>query len=94
MAIGTGGLESDNEWGKSCPVCQKVCGRCPSRAPLQPLLVIVNPFERIGMDIVGSVETSRSGNRFLLVITDYATRYPEVFPLKSIKAIYVAVCLA
>ncbi len=45
------------------------------------------------MDVVGPVERSRSGNRFMLVVTDYATRYPEVFPLKSIKAKYVATCL-
>ncbi len=29
----------------------------------------------------------------MLVITDYATKYPEVFPLKSIKAKSVAFCL-
>ncbi len=46
------------------------------------------------MDIIGPMEKSRAGNRFLLVITDYATRYPEVFPKsKSIKAKYVATCL-
>lgn len=32
-------------------------------------------------------------NRFMLVITDYSTRYREVFPLKSIRAKYVATCL-
>ncbi len=45
------------------------------------------------MDIIGPVERSRAGNRFMLVITDYATRYPKVFPMKSIKAKYVATCL-
>ncbi len=29
----------------------------------------------------------------MLFVTDYATRYPEVFPLKSIKVKYVATCL-
>lgn len=67
--------------------------RSPSRAPLQPLPVVGTPFERLGMDIVGPVEKSRAGNRFMLVITDYATRYPEVFPMKSIKAKHVATCL-
>lgn len=45
------------------------------------------------MDVVGPVERSRSGNRFMLVITDYATRYPEVFPLRSVKAKLVAISL-
>lgn len=37
------------------------------------------------MDIVGPLERSRTGNRYILVVTDYATRYPEAFPLKNIK---------
>ncbi len=45
------------------------------------------------MDVVGPVERSCSGNCFMLVITDYATRYPEVFPLRSVKAKPVATCL-
>ncbi|XP_036065872.1 uncharacterized protein LOC118598010 [Oryzias melastigma] len=78
---------------RSCPQCQLTSIRVPSRAPLQPLPVITTPFERIGMDIVGPVERSKSGNRYMLVITDYATKYPEVFPLKSIQAKAVAYCL-
>ncbi|KAL1271128.1 hypothetical protein QQF64_030146 [Cirrhinus molitorella] len=88
------GLKRDvTQYCKSCPECQKVSMRTPSRAPLQSLPVINTPFERLGMDIIGPVERSQAGNRFMLVITDYATRYPEVFPMKSIKAKYVATCL-
>ena len=36
------------------------------------------------MDIVGPLPGSRSGNRYILVLVDYATRYPEAIPLKSI----------
>uniref|UniRef100_A0A3B3HAG4 Gypsy retrotransposon integrase-like protein 1 n=3 Tax=Oryzias latipes TaxID=8090 RepID=A0A3B3HAG4_ORYLA len=78
---------------KTCPQCQLTSTRVPSKAPLQPLPVISTPFERIGMDIVGPLERSKSGNRYMLVITDYATKYPEVFPLKTIKAREVAYCL-
>ncbi len=45
------------------------------------------------MDVVGPLERSKTGNRYLLVITDYATRYPEVFPLKIVRARNVAICL-
>ncbi len=88
------GLKIDvAQFCKSCPVCQKVSLRRPLRAPLQPLPIIGTPFERLGMDVVGPVERSCSGNRFMLVITDYATRYPEVFPLRSGKAKSVATSL-
>lgn len=88
------GLRADvAQFCKSCPQCQKTSIKTPSRAPLQPLPVISTPFERLGMDVVGPVEKSRAGNRYMLVITDYATKYPEVFPLKSVKAKSVAFCL-
>ncbi len=36
------------------------------------------------MDIVGSLEKSSAGHRYILVISDYPTRYPEAFPLQTI----------
>ncbi|GAA6112116.1 uncharacterized protein LOC113101110, partial [Tachysurus ichikawai] len=36
------------------------------------------------MGIVGALEKSSAGHRYILVIGDYATRYPEAFPLCSI----------
>ncbi len=56
---------------------------CP-RAPLQPLPVISAPSRHIAMDIVGSLEKSSAGHRSILVISDYATRYPEALPLQTI----------
>ncbi|KAI5615026.1 hypothetical protein C0J50_10925, partial [Silurus asotus] len=70
---------------------QKYCTTCPNcqqtsavRAPLQPLPVISVPFQRIAMDIVGPLEKGSTGYQYILVISDYATRYPEAFPLRSI----------
>ncbi len=57
------------------------------KASLIPLPVISQPFERIAMDIVGPLKSHR-GNQFVLVICDYATCYPEAFPLKHIDAAY------
>ena len=37
------------------------------------------------MDIVGPSIRSKSGNKFILVICDYSTRYPEAVPLKNIE---------
>lgn len=82
-----------SQFCKSCPQCQQTSPQFPTRAPLQPLPVIGTPFAGLVMDIIGPVERSKAGNRFILVITDYATRYPEVFPLRSIKAKPVAFCL-
>jgi IS30 family transposase len=50
-------------------------------------------FERLRKDKVGPAERSKSGNDSLLVVTEYATRYTEVFPLKMTKVKSVALCL-
>ncbi|KAL5484320.1 hypothetical protein EMCRGX_G020794 [Ephydatia muelleri] len=42
------------------------------------------------MDIVGPLPRSRAGNKYILVLCDYATRYPEAVPPKSIDAESVA----
>ena len=42
------------------------------------------------MDIVGPIPRSRSENRYVLVICDYATRYPEAIALRRIHAEHVA----
>ena len=42
------------------------------------------------MDIVGPLPRSSSGKQFILVICDYATRYPEAIALRSIDANQIA----
>ena len=78
------------EFCRSCGECQKTAPGRKQVAPLVPLPIIDVPFERIAMDIVGPIPKSRSGNRYILVICDYATRWPEAVPLKSIDAEHIA----
>ena len=68
--------------------CQ-VCEQCQylsknkqgQKQPLQPLPIIDIPFKRIGIDIAGPLPVTEDGNKYLLVICDYATRYPEAIPM-------------
>ena len=78
---------------KSCPECQLTSKRKTRPYPLQPLPVIEVPFTRIAMDIVGPLERTQTGYRYILVICDYATRYPEAFPLRKISARPIAQAL-
>ena len=78
------------EFCRTCAVCQKASHKGAGKAPLMPLPVISEPFSRVAMDIVGPLLTSRAGNQYVLVVCDYATRYPEAIPLKSIDAEHVA----
>lgn len=56
------------------------------RAPLHPLLLMEVPFDRVGMDLIGPLECSTRGYRFVLVLVDYTTRYPEAVPQRNISA--------
>ena len=75
---------------RSCAACQLATGRKPPQVPLIPLPIITEPFSRIAMDIVGPLPRSRHGNRYILVVCDYATRYPEAVALKNIDAETIA----
>ena len=48
------------------------------------------PFERIAIDMVGPFPYSHKGYQYVLVIRDYATRYPEDILLRSTDAHRVA----
>ena len=61
---------------KSCPSCQKSARTRKQRVPTVSLPIISEPFSRIAMEIVGPLSRSRSGMKYILVICDYATRYP------------------
>ena len=75
---------------RTCAECQKTAPKGVSKAPMIPLPIIEVPFKRIAMDIVGPLPRSSSGKRFILVICDYATRYPEAVALRSIDANAIA----
>ena len=42
------------------------------------------------MDIVGPLEKTARGHQYILVILDYATRYPEAIPLRKANAKSIA----
>ena len=78
------------EFCRCCETCQKLSKGKPQRAPLIPPAIVDEPFKRIAMDIVGPLPRSRSGNRYVLVICDFATRHPEAVALRTTDAENVA----
>ena len=76
---------------KSCPTCQLTSrSKRGMKAPLVNLPIIDVPLARIAMDVVGPLDKSRAGHKYILVTCDYATRYPEAFPLRNTKSRQVA----
>ena len=52
--------------------------------------IIDEAFRWILMDVVGPLPKTRKENQYILVVCDYATRYPEAFQLQTFTAPVVA----
>ncbi|GFX83964.1 retrovirus-related Pol polyprotein from transposon 412 [Trichonephila clavipes] len=78
------------QWCKSCDVCSARKGpKIRSRGKLHRYNVGA-PFERIAFDILGPLPRTASGNKYLLVVMDYFTKWPEVYPIPDQEAPTVA----
>ena len=53
---------------------------------MQSMPIIDEAFSRIAMDMIGPLDRTNSGNKYILVVCDYATRYPAAIPLRNIDA--------
>ena len=78
---------------KSCPTCQKAKPAAVDKAPLHPLPILKDPFQRIVMDIFGPLRKTKSCNKYTLVAMDYTTKWPESFALRNSTAETVVNCL-
>ena len=60
----------------SCPKCQQFkTVRTGPHGTLQPVEPPTGVLDLMGLDFVGSVPVSSSGNKYILVCTDYLSRY-------------------
>lgn len=85
------GLDAEvKRFCQACLTCQWMSPRTPPPGPLIPLPIIEVSFEQIGMDLVGPLPKSAWGHEHILVIVDYATRYPEAIPLRKATAKAIA----
>ncbi len=77
---------------RSCDICQRTVPRGRvSKVKLGRMPLMDTPFKRVAVDIVGPIfPASDKGNRFILTMVDYATRYPEAVALPKIDTERVA----
>ena len=76
-------------WCKSC----KMYGsrNNPQRKPRASLVFgkAGVPGERLAMDIVGSFPKSDQGNKYVLTISDYFTRWTEAYSIPNQEAVTI-----
>ena len=69
---------------QTCTTCQQR-GNQQVNEQLRPLRV-GQPFERIGIDLVGPLPRTAQGNRYIIVAMDYLTKWPEAKAIPDASA--------
>ena len=84
-------LQDVAQYCSACEPCQRTARVLRhDRAPLFPLPVIGEPFRVVTIDIIGPLQLTQSGKKYILTLVDYAIRYPEAVALSNIESTTVA----
>lgn len=75
---------------KTCLQCQLRKKNRTKPVPLAPLPVPEMPNDRVHVDLFGPLKTSEHFNKYILCMTDAATKYSEVVAIPSKEAHVVA----
>ena len=78
------------EYVRKCEICAKRKAVGSSRAPLKPMPPPDHVWQTMAMDIVGPVTESDEGYVYILVMSEYLTRYTVTAPMKDMTAETVA----
>ena len=73
---------------ESCDTCQRQT-KMKTMAPALKPIKVVAPWHMVGMDLIGPNKTTSQGNKYILTITDYFTKFVDfhAIPDKSAKAV-------
>ena len=74
---------------KTCNECAKKKVLHEIKAPLYPITA-QTPFEKVGLDIIGPLPITDTGNTHILVFIDYLTKWTESIPLSQTDAPEIA----
>ena len=78
------------DWCRACDLCAS--RERPSRTPRAPLRTynVGAPLERVALDILGPLPESDRGNKYILIIGDYFSKWTEAYAIPNQEATTVA----
>ena len=81
------------QYSQCCDLCASRKGPAQKqRGPMKQYNVGA-PMERIAIDVLGPLPLSHRGNKYLLIVADYFTKWPEAYPIPNQEAVTVATVL-
>ena len=85
------GMKKDVEhWAQCCKICH-LAKRGPGKGKSHLVQdQVSSPFERCAFDVIGPLNTTIRGNRFILVLVDYFSKWAEAYALPNHQAETVA----
>jgi hypothetical protein len=73
---------------RSCKVCNE--RKSPKRAPAGEMGSVARtatePFQIVAVDILGPLPETKKGNKYIVVFSDYFTKWPEAFAVTAVDA--------
>lgn len=80
------------KWCKKCVPCDARCTPIPRQKAPMKTITATAPFQKVAADILELPVTSR-GNRYVLVVQDYFSKYVNLYAISDQRATTVAKCL-
>ena len=85
------GLEQDVKiYVTGCDTCQKAKEPIPTKTAPRQVARSGYPMERIAVDILGELPVTERGNKYVLVVSDYFTKWTESYSMCNMEAATVA----
>lgn len=76
---------------KSCDVCQRNNYKLhKTSASLHPIPIKSEVWNQLGMDLIGPLRQTQRGNKYIITVIDYYSKWAEAGPLKDKTAASVA----
>ena len=74
----------------SCDTCQRVNPRMPKQRLQLHLMPVTDVWNQIGIEIVGPLPETVRGNKNIITVTEYFSKWPKAGPLSDKSAVGVA----
>lgn len=88
------GMRADiSKYVQCCTVCQRTKARRKKPEGLMSSQWATSPMEELSVDIIGPLPSTPRGHKYLLVVIDKFTKFPELFPLRAATSAKILECM-